>query len=166
MDSFTSSTCSNCSAAVPSGAQFCPQCGTRAAVNTGTGTQICQRCSVNNPPESKYCVACGFKLGFNVDEIAKFRVVSVDSKILSGDEYNTVWSWKVVIENKTSVNLTFCLEIKYCDADDYVLASDFKSDIVSRSGTTMTITNTVYIETLLAEKVTNINAQTLYLNLA
>lgn len=51
------STCPNCHAAVPAGAKFCLECGTKL------GGGFCAQCGATLPPTGKFCPECGAPRG-------------------------------------------------------------------------------------------------------
>src|SRR5262245_22740849 len=47
--------CPRCQHETPSGAEFCPECGTRLAT-------VCAQCGTQNAPTHKFCIKCGSAL--------------------------------------------------------------------------------------------------------
>ena len=53
----SSATCSSCGEAIPTGAKFCPNCGTARPVN-----RFCPECGAKAADGAKFCAECGTKL--------------------------------------------------------------------------------------------------------
>lgn len=51
-------TCPSCSAQIPAGSKFCPQCGGKIG-----GEMICPNCKADVPDGSQFCPNCGTKIG-------------------------------------------------------------------------------------------------------
>ncbi len=49
--------CGNCSAEIPEGCKFCPQCGT--PVNVAPQGKFCMNCGTQLAPDAKFCPNCG-----------------------------------------------------------------------------------------------------------
>jgi len=53
----TTMMCPSCSAQIPAGSKFCPQCGAKIG-----GAMICPNCKADVPEGSKFCPNCGAKI--------------------------------------------------------------------------------------------------------
>lgn len=61
MRTTTEQPCPKCGKPMPTGANFCPNCGHKMNLPDQT-LIICPKCQADNPPAAKFCSACGEKL--------------------------------------------------------------------------------------------------------
>jgi ribosomal protein L40E len=79
-------TCSECSANLPAGANFCLECGTKVLPSG-----ICHECETELPKGAKFCLECGTRVGLSASKLTPAPIVTTvigDSKMTIKSSYS------------------------------------------------------------------------------